>query len=145
MKYLGLLTALVFTVTYVELHAQDAASSKEDKLSYYEQRAKEDAQYEQSLVMESDDDEADFWEDRKQYEKDLKKRDRKAYKAYMKGKRDAYAEHAKYCDSHCHHSDHYHHHAHFYYSYHRYDYPRRRSSINTGVRIATPSVRVGIF
>ncbi|WP_232459785.1 MULTISPECIES: hypothetical protein [unclassified Winogradskyella] len=30
-----------------------------------------------------------FWKDQKEYEKDLKRRDREAYEAYMQGKTDA--------------------------------------------------------
>lgn len=144
MKYVGLCTALFLSVSFTSLIAQEEELSNEDQLSYYEKRAMEDAEYEQSLTMANEEDEADFWNDQKQYEKDLKKRDRKAYKAYMKGKQDAYAEHARYCDNHCHHSGQYHYHASFYYSHYRYDHPPRRS-VRTGVRIGTPSVRLGIF
>jgi len=121
-----------------------AQEEKEDKLTYYEQRAAEDAKYEQSLAVQNEEDEEDFWQDQKQYEKDLKRRDRKAYKAYMKGKRDAYAEHEVHCNSHCHHSDRYYYHTTFYYSYQRNYYPRQ-STFGTSIGIKAPSVRVGIF
>lgn len=128
------------------LMAQEG-TDKEERLSYYEQRAREDAQYEQSLALEEDE-AADFWKDQERYEKELKKKDRSAYKAYMKGKRDAYAEHYDHCDHHCHHGNHYYYHATFYYhGYHRDYYYRNppRSSIRTGIRVGTPSVRVGIL
>ncbi|MBT8238276.1 MAG: hypothetical protein HKP38_01045 [Croceitalea sp.] len=129
------------------LKAQEEPKQQEDKSSYYEQRAKQDAEYEQSLALDKEADEADFWADQKQYEKDLKARDKKAYKAYMKGKRDAYAEHEAHCGDHCGHSDYYHHHAHFYYTYHSnyYRSPSRRATLGTRVKIGTPNLRVGLF
>ena len=146
MKYFGFLIALLAFTSTTHLFAQEEKDTTEqDKLSYYEQRAKEDAKYEQSLALENENDEEDFWDDQKQYEKDLKKRDKEAYKAYMKGKRDAYAEHERHCSHRCYHSDQYYHHASFYYSYHDYHYPSRRSSIRTGIHVGTPSLRVGIF
>jgi hypothetical protein len=127
-------------------YAQEPASDQ-DQLSYYEQRAREDAAYEQSLEL-AEEEETDFWEDQERYEKELKKRDKKAYKAYMKGKRDAYAEHYEKCGHHCHHGSHYYSHATFYYhGYHGHRYYRGpyRTRVHTGVRIATPRVRVGIL
>lgn len=126
-----------------------STETKTDKKTYYQKRAAEDAKFEQEFKAETKTEEEQFWKDQKAYEKDLKKRDRKAYKAYMQGKKDAYAEHYEHCNHHCHHSDHYYHHATFY--YYRYDngyyynrYPRR-SSVNTRVSIGTPNVRLGIF
>ena len=144
MKKMNFLIALVVLFSLTTVVAQEEKVEKKDKLSYYEDRGAQDASYEQSLEVEKEE-EADFWKGQEQYEKDLKKRDRKAYRAYMKGKSDAYAEHAAHCDSHCHHSDYYHHHTTYYYSYQRNYYPRRRSTINTGVRVSAPSVRVGIL
>ncbi|MGM5470079.1 hypothetical protein ACS386_07350 [Flavobacteriaceae bacterium LMO-SS05] len=127
-------------------HAQnkDKTDKVVDKESYYEQRAEEDAKYEQKFTADSKKDEQQFWEDQKNYEKDLKKRDRKAYRAYMNGKRDAYAEHYNHCDHSCHHSDYYYNHASFYYHrYYYYDRYPNRNSTSTSVRIGTPSVRLG--
>ncbi len=126
------------------LHAQQQESEK-DRLSYYEERAREDAKYEQSLSAKEEADEADFWKDQEEYEEELKRRDKSAYKAYMKGKRDAYKEHYSDCDHHCHHGAHYYSHATFYYHgyYRGYERPSR-TRIYTGVRIGTPSVRIGI-
>jgi hypothetical protein len=131
--------------------AQEAAISKEpkeDKMSYYQKRALEDAKYEQQYQADTKVEDEDFWEEQKAYEKELKSNDRKAYKAYMQGKRDAYQEHYSHCNNHCHHSDYYYHHATFYYyGYNRYYYERRPSSIgiSTSTRIGTPSVRLGLF
>ncbi|WP_248722239.1 hypothetical protein [Seonamhaeicola sp. ML3] len=123
-------------------------STHVDKTSYYQKRAHEDAKFEQHFVAENESEEKEFWSEQKAYERDLKKRDKKAYKAYMQGKKDAYAEHYEHCNNHCHHSDHYYHHATFY--YYRYDgyynrYPSRGSSINTNIRLNAPNVRVGLF
>ncbi|WP_242205955.1 hypothetical protein [Aestuariivivens insulae] len=119
-----------------------------DKKTYYQNRAAEDAKFEQQFEAESKAEEEAFWEEQKYYEKDLKKRDKKAYRAYMKGKRDAYAEHYEHCDHHCHHGYYYYHHASFYYyGYHDYYYERypRRRSVTVGARINTPRVSLGLL
>jgi hypothetical protein len=144
-----LLKTSIFILTIglsFSINAQD--SDFEDKKSYYEKRALEDAKYEQEFNAVNENEEEAFWEEQKDYEKDLKKRDRKAYRAYIKGKRDAYAEHYDHCDSHCHHGHHYYHHASFY--YYRYDgyyynrYPSRRSTISSRFRLNTPNVSLGL-
>lgn len=157
MKIGNVVNSLLIIVMTTGVYAQESTSEKADPQTetkvegktYYEQRALEDAKYEQEFAAETEADEKEFWDDQKQYEKDLKKRDRKAYRAYMKGKKDAYAEHYEHCDNHCHHSDHYYSHATFYY----YGYNDRRyyrqsprgTSVRTNVRLSTPRVRVGIL
>ncbi|TDQ32535.1 hypothetical protein [Zeaxanthinibacter enoshimensis] len=138
-----LLFILIFAGYQSTAVAQE--QTEEDRLSYYEQRGREDAAYEQTLNTKEEADEADFWEDQEAYEKELKSRDSKAHRAYMRGKRDAYKEHYAHCDHHCHHGSHYYSHASFYYHgyYRSYDRPSR-TRINTGVRIGTPSVRIGL-
>jgi len=132
------------------INAQNTEASNEttlDKTSYYQKRAAEDAKYEQQFSTENKTEEEAFWEDQEAYEKELKRKDRKAYRAYMKGKRDAYAEHYENCNSHCHHGHHYYSHASFYYyGYNSYYYnrqPNQGTSINTRARVIVPSVRVG--
>ncbi|MDO7172679.1 hypothetical protein [Mariniflexile sp. AS56] len=126
-----------------------ASETKVDKQSYYQNRAYEDAKYEQQFVAETKAEEEAFWKEQQAYEKDLKRQDKKAHKAYVKGKKDAYKSHYSHCDSHCHHSASYYGHASFYYyGYHEHynqRYPRRSSSVSAGVRVATPNVRVGLF
>ena len=146
--------SLVFIFTIglsFTLHAQEhenSEHSKIDKTSYYQKRAIEDAKFEQQFSAESKVEEESFWEDQKAYEKNLKEEDRKAYKAYMKGKKDAYASHYGHCNHHCHHSDYYYHHASFY--YYRYDryynerYPRR-NTVHTRIGVNTPKVSLGLF
>ncbi|MCK0156948.1 hypothetical protein MWU65_07135 [Cellulophaga sp. F20128] len=143
MKKLQFLMATVLIFLSFTVTGQEKEANEEEKLSYYEQRAKEDAEFEQSKMAEVESEEV-FWEDQKSYEKKLKKRDRKAYKAYMKGKRDAYAEHAEHCNSHCHHSEYYHHHTTFYYSYTQYRARPRNSGVHTRVGVSLPSVRIGL-
>ncbi len=146
MKRLALFTVVLLLSGCGFLWAQVTGPDQE-KLSYYQQRAREDAKYEQSLAIGNDAEESDFWEEQESYEKDLKKRDRKAYRAYMKGKRDAYAEHYEHCGHHCNHGRHYYSHATFY--YHGYgDYYYRRPygrGTHTRVRVGTPAVRLGIL
>tara|TARA_R110002050_G_scaffold104052_5_gene213248 strand:- start:13511 stop:13969 length:459 start_codon:yes stop_codon:yes gene_type:complete len=148
-KSLVFIAALSLSFAAQSQESEASNNTTIDKKAYYQQRAIEDANYEQQFSAEVKADEEVFWKDQKAYEEDLKRKDRKAYRTYMKGKKDAYASHYKHCDNHCHHSDYYYHHASFYYyGYHEYNYQRssyRRNSINTSVRLNTPSVRVGLF
>lgn len=124
--------ALLFQIS----NAQEVAPSPD---TYYETRAREDAAYEMALQEDAEDEE-DFWASQEAYEKALKKRDKKAYRAYMRGKREAYREHASRCGSHCHHGHHFEYRATYYYS----DYYRRPArSGGIGVRVASPRIRIG--
>lgn len=134
------------------LNAQDSKVETQnsiDKKSYYQKRAEEDAKFEQQFSAKTKAEEETFWNEQKNYENELKQNDKKAYKAYMKGKRDAYASHYNECNHHCHHNDYYYHHASFYHYRYNEDYYRRypsnRSTISTNVRVQTPSVRLGLF
>lgn len=119
---------------------------KADNMSYYHQRGIEDAKHEQQFKAETEDEEIAFWENQKKYEKQLKAKDRKAYRAYMRGKRDAYANHYEHCDAHCHHSDHFYHNATFYYyGYNRYESYPHSNGITTRVGISTPNVSLDLF
>ena len=152
MKSLKAIACMIILSIASLTNAQDSEVASEtsiDSKSYYQKRAEEDAKFEQQFTAKTKAEEETFWKEQKAYEKDLKQKDRKAHKAYMQGKKDAYAEHYSHCNSHCHHSDHYYHHASFY--YYRYDpyyyerYPRSRSTMSTNVRVSTPSVRLGLL
>jgi hypothetical protein len=91
-------------------------------MSYYQRRGLEDAQHEQELEVKSKAEEHTFWEEQKQYEKELKKNDRRAHRAYLQGKKRGYAAHQYHCDSHCHHSEYWYQHAGYY--YYEYREPR---------------------
>ncbi|MET6991197.1 hypothetical protein [Sediminicola arcticus] len=144
MKQIQTLMALGLFIGSFSAFAQNEEGNEEQKLSYYEQRAQQDATYEQELRTENEEEAEEFWEDQQAYEKDLKKRDKRAYKAYMKGKRDTYQEHACHCN-HDHHSAHFYYYADYYYSSPRYYRSSpRRSTISTGVRVGAPRVRLGI-
>lgn len=144
MGHIRLVVTIGAVIFSFGLKAQET-ENKNEKMSYYEQRAREDAKYEQELNANEAENETAFWDSQQAYEKDLKKRDRKAYRAYMRGKRAAYAEHAAYCDHHHHHSAYF-----YYYADHYYSSPRyyrsapSRSSVNTNVRVGTPSVRLRV-
>lgn len=123
-------------------------TANQEKLSYYEQRGAEDADYELKFRAKSKSDEESFWKEQKQSEIELKKDNERAYRAYMQGKKDAYAEHHHHCDDHCHHSDSFYQHAGFYYyQYNQSNYQRRpnRTSVNKRIGVSIPSVRLGIF
>lgn len=129
---------IVLAVGYgVCLHAQ------EDKLSYYEERAKADAKFEQEFQADTPEEEEKFWTEQQAYERELKQRDRKAYRAYLRGKRDAYEEHYEHCHGH-HHTEHYYHHASFYY-YNSHRHPRYTNGVRAGLRLNAPSIRLGLF
>jgi hypothetical protein len=53
----------------------------------YQRRGLEDAQHEQELEVKSKAEETYLWEEQKQYEKELKKNDRRAHRAYLQGKK----------------------------------------------------------
>ncbi len=136
-RYFSLILFMAFICFQPASAQEDTDASRK---AYYEERAREDAAYEMSL-RENAEDEADFWESQEAYEKALKKRDKAAYRAYMKGKRDAYREHAAHCDSHCHHGPHFQYRATYYYSdYHHRPY----RSGGVGVRIGSPRIRIGL-
>lgn len=137
-KYL-LITCIFTFLPITMLQAQE--TSQEDPETYYERRAREDAAYELALKEDAEDEE-EFWTSQQEYEQALKKTDKKAYKAYMKGKRDAYREHASHCNAHCHHGPRFEYRATYYYS----NYPRsRQSSPTMSVRVRTPKVRIGLL
>lgn len=149
MKFLKTTLLVALTGLSFSIQAQNKevdSTTAVDKNTYYRERAKEDAKFEQQFEAKSKAEDEAFWEEQEDYENNLKRRDRKAYRAYMKGKRDAYAEHYKHCEHH-HHSDAYYSHATFY--YYRYNDPYYRPyhsrSYGTSVRVNTPSLRVGIF
>lgn len=122
--------------------------TKQSTAAYYKQRAAEDAKYEQEYNAKNDSEDKAFWKEQKKYEKQLKKNNKRAYRAYIQGKKDTYAEHHQHCN-HDHHSDYYYSNTQFYY----YQYDNRRNYnrstnrpiINTPIRVNTPSVRLGIF
>lgn len=155
MKTFKTILTILFFGSLAAANAQQAKVShktrvnpSQEKWSYYEQRGAEDANYELKFRAKSKSDEQTFWHEQKQYEIELKKDNKSAYRAYMQGKKDAYAEHHHHCDDHCHHSDSFYRHAGFYY----YEYDHRnferspsRTSVNTRIGVSAPSVRLGIF
>lgn len=94
---------------------------KEHSLSFFRERARQDAEREQSL-RHGYMDEVDYWKDQKNFEKAIKKLSYKVYQMYLQEKRDAYLEHGECCDQHCDHSSYYYRMAAFY---SRYDEPDR--------------------
>ncbi|MCH3881043.1 MULTISPECIES: hypothetical protein [Tenacibaculum] len=137
-----IITLCFFGTSYSQ--EKEVEKNNESKLSYYEKRGKEDAEFEQKFTTETRSEEKKFWKDQKKYEKELKKKDTETYNAYMQGKKDAYREHQNHCDNHCNHGYYYHNHATFYY-HSEYRRQPRRSSVGTSVRIKSPKVRIGLF
>jgi hypothetical protein len=154
MKTVKTLLIIITCSFFFNGNAQEAKANLDAKIetkrsvSYYEQRGLEDAQYEQQFDAKSKTEEQAFWHEQKLYEKELKRNDRRAYRAYLQGKRDGYAAHYDHCDSHCNHSDYWYQHADYYYYEYRQPRYENRSSRpigNTRIGISTPNVRLGLF
>ena len=151
-KIYPLIVLLIFS--FASFGQEDNSKTKKEDIdiaTYYEQRAKQDAEFEQNFRAESKAEERKFWKQQKRYERELRRRDREAYHAYMQGKHDAYMEHHANCHANCYHGYYYRDHAHYYmygyygnhFYYHRY--PRNRSTIRTNVRVNSPRIRLGVF
>lgn len=84
-----------------------ALLEKKVELSFYEERAKKDARYEQTLKLQDTEDEVDFWNDQERYERSLQKIDNEGYKTYLRSKKVAYSQHRLNCDKKCNHGDYY--------------------------------------
>lgn len=122
--------------------------TNQNSIGYYERRGAEDARFELEFKTKSKADEKAFWKEQKEYEKNLKKQNKKAYRVYIASKQDAYTEHHHHCDAYCYHSDSFYQHAgYYYYGYdqHNYQASPRSASVNTQIRVNTPSVRLGVF
>ena len=155
MKTIKSLLILLFLGTIATAHAQEARVKSEtninvnpDKITYYEERGREDANFELTFTAKTKAEEKAFWKEQKEYEKELKKKNRKAHQAYIASKEDVYTTHHSHCDSHCHHSDAFYGQAGFYYyEYDQSNYQIRpgKTSVNTQIGVRVPSVRLGLF
>jgi hypothetical protein len=155
MKTIKVLLVLFFLGAIATVNAQETSVESEtsintnaDKTTYYQQRGSEDANYELTFKAKTKAEERAFWKEQKEYEKDLKKKNRKAYQVYIASKQDVYTTHHSHCDAHCHHSDSFYGHARFYYyEYDQRNYQRAPSntSVNTQIGVRAPSVRLGLF
>ena len=146
-----ILLVLFFLGAIATVNAQKAEASINtniDKITYYQQRGSEDANYELTFKAKTKAEEKAFWKELEEYEKDLKKKNRKAFRAYVASKQDVYTTHHSICDAHCHHSDSFYGHAGFYYyEYDQRNYQRAPSniSVNTQIGMRAPIVRLGLF
>jgi len=131
----------------VSVQSETNISTSSNKIAYYQQRGAEDAKFELAFVAKTKAEEKAFWKEQKAYEKELKERNRKAYRAYIASKKDVYTEHYYHCDGNCHHNDSFYTYAEFYYyQYNQPNYQRTpsRTSVNTQIGVRTPSVRLGL-
>ncbi|MDI1304552.1 MAG: hypothetical protein PSX42_06875 [bacterium] len=155
MKTIKVLLVLFFWGAIATVNAQETSVESEtsintnaDKTTYYQQRGSEDANYELTFKAKTKAEEKAFWKEQKEYEKDLKKKNRKAYHAYIASKQDVYTTHHSHCDANCHHSDSFYGHTGFYYyEYDQRNYQRAPSntSVSTQIGVRAPSVRLGLF
>ena len=155
MKTIKNLLVLLFFSAVATATAQNVSgrtevkvSNNQDKMAYYKQRGSEDARFEMAFKAKTKAEDKAFWNEQKEYEKNLKRQNRKAYRVYIASKQEAYAEHHHRCDAHCYHSDSFYHHAgYYYYGYEPTNYQSRPSSttVNTQIGVRAPSVRLGVF
>lgn len=89
----------------------------ESRLAFFEQKAMEDALYEQAMHWQTEEDELDYWTDQRNYEKALQQNQHHGYQVYIFSKRDAYRKHQESCDPLCGHGDYYQLQAAFYFQY----------------------------
>lgn len=150
MKTIKTIAALCFLGAITTLQAQQSSVKSETNIkaiSYYQQRGAEDARFEMAFEAKTKDEQKAFWKEQKAYEKELKERNRKAYRAYIASKKEVYVEHYSHCDAHCHHDDYFYNHAGFYYyQYDRPNYQRTpgRTSVNTQIGVGVPAVRSSV-
>jgi hypothetical protein len=107
MKHLGLFISVGIIFLSQGIYSQEKELMSKD-MSLYVHMARHDAQLEQDLQFISEDDEADFWQDQKNFENALKQRDYSAYKVYLMTKQEAYAEHELLCKVNCKHGIYFH-------------------------------------
>ena len=96
-----------------ELYAQ-AKVEKQRALTFFMEKALEDAVYEHNIQLTNTEDEIDFWNDQRNYERALKKLSYTAYQVYVNTKLEAYDNHRLICDAPQNHSKHYLQQANFY-------------------------------
>lgn len=90
-----------FLISSFGLMGQNNGASKAD---FYNSLATSDAQYEQSLQLNSLEDELDYWSDQNKYEESLLEKDSDAYQLYLVAKHMAYTNHQDNCNTQCKHS-----------------------------------------
>ena len=97
---------ILFFILPASLLAQQS-HSMESRLAFLEQKAVEDAAYEQAVSWQNEEDEVDFWTDQRNFERQLELDDRQGYQVYLNSKRTAYENHLARCDKGCDHGDYY--------------------------------------
>ncbi|GEL09473.1 hypothetical protein SAMN05192550_1526 [Flavobacterium glycines] len=153
MKSIKIIAAFIFLGS-IAINAQEAKVKSEttvnnhsDSMSYYQKRGVEDAQYELAFTAETKEKGKSFWKEQKEYEKALKQKDRKAYRAYMAAKKETYMEHYDHCDGHCHHDPMFYTYAGYYYYGYESPYYQRSyspSTTTTRITVGAPSLRLGL-
>ena len=81
-----------------KLYAQEEIAQQK-ALTFFMEKAQEDAIYEQNIQLQSTEDELDFWKDQRNYERALKKLSYTAYQVYINTKLEAYESHISQCQS----------------------------------------------
>jgi len=109
MKQISQISLIIFSVAFCfqgELYSQ-AKEELPKALTFFMEKALEDAIYEQNIKLQFSEDEIDFWKDQRNYERALKKKSYTAYQVYINTKLEAYDSHRLVCETPHKHSEHY--------------------------------------
>ncbi len=138
MKLIWQAVVLIMILLPLNINSQ-LVDTKKEVIAFYTAMAEKDALFEQSIRLDSAEDEADFWKDQKEFEQDLKQHNYTAYKSYLKGKKEAYHFHEQHCKTKENHGEYYYLQASFYYIHGSLEYtstlanaPRRNATIKAG-------------
>lgn len=121
MKLIGQIAVLLMILLPLNINSQ-LIDTKKEVIAFYTAMAQKDALFEQSIRLDSQEDEADFWNDQKNFEQSLKQHNYTAYKAYLQSKKEAYSHHEQHCEAISNHGEYYYLQASFYYVYGTLEY-----------------------
>ena len=95
----------LFVLCWPLVAVAEQAYPSESHLAFYEQKALEDAAYEQMVTWNSEEDELDYWQDQRNFEEALHESNLRGYQVYLNTKRKVYMAHWAACGTQCQHGD----------------------------------------
>ncbi len=107
MKRVGHIACLLLLLTVPSGLISQELAQEGDRIAFFKNRAWQDAKNEQNLQYTHLEDERDYWNDQRNFEKALKKLSYLTYQTYLAAKKDAYDEHATVCNDSCNHGVYY--------------------------------------
>lgn len=116
MKQVSPIGLMIFTAVFCwqGMLCAQGTEEKQKALTFFMEKALEDATYEQNIKLSSLEDEIDFWKDQRNYEQALKKKSYTGYQVYVNTKLEAYENHSLVCETPQKHGGHYFLQANFY-------------------------------